>query len=104
MAALPLSPEQREGIRTLCEQFGVRSLRLFGSAAKGSFDAARSDLDFLVELGPVAGLNRFQQFMRLKLALEDLLERPVDLVSASAVHDARFRAAAESAAIELYAA
>ena len=104
MASLPLSTEQREGIRALCERFGVRSLLLFGSAARGGFDPARSDLDFLVELGPVAGMNRFQQFMRFKLALEELLDYPVDLVSAAAVHDARFRASAESSAIELYAA
>ena len=36
-------------LRALCRSFGVRRLDLFGSAATGRFDPARSDLDFLVE-------------------------------------------------------
>ncbi|HZU89290.1 MAG TPA: nucleotidyltransferase domain-containing protein [Stellaceae bacterium] len=32
----------------MCRRFGVRRLDLFGSAAIGRFDPARSDLDFLV--------------------------------------------------------
>jgi len=51
----------------LCRRFGVRRLDLFGSAATGHFDPARSDLDFLVEFeappaggfrGPYSGCSR----------------------------------------------
>ena len=55
----------------------VKSLALFGSVARGQ---ARpdSDVDFLVEFeGPAT----FDQYMSLKCFLEDLLERPVDLVT-----------------------
>ncbi|MGC4193067.1 MAG: nucleotidyltransferase domain-containing protein [Thermomicrobiales bacterium] len=34
-------------IQELCERFGVTHLDLFGSAAAGCFDPARSDVDFL---------------------------------------------------------
>ena len=39
----------REELRDLCRRFHVRRLEVFGSAARGDFDPARSDIDFLVE-------------------------------------------------------
>ena len=43
----------REELRDLCRRFHVRRLEVFGSAARGDFDPARSDLDFLVEFQPL---------------------------------------------------
>ncbi|TAG27276.1 MAG: DNA polymerase III subunit beta [Burkholderiales bacterium] len=72
--------EQREQIALICKQHGVAKLEVFGSAARGvDFDVAQSDADFLVEYraGTVRGL---ESYVGLKLALEALLKRPVDLV------------------------
>jgi predicted nucleotidyltransferase len=55
--------------------FGVRRLALFGSYARGE-PTPNSDLDFVVELQE----RSFDSFMGLKLFLEDLFGRPVDLV------------------------
>ena len=55
--------------------FGVRRLALFGSYARGK-QTTTSDLDFVVELEE----RSFDSFMGLKLFLEDLFGRPVDLV------------------------
>ena len=55
--------------------FGVRRLGLFGSYARGK-QTTTSDLDFVVELEE----RSFDSFMGLKLFLEDLFGRPVDLV------------------------
>ena len=55
--------------------FGVRRLGLFGSYARGE-ETTTSDLDFVVELED----RSFDSFMGLKLFLEDLFGRPVDLV------------------------
>lgn len=65
-------------------QRGVLSLLLFGSVAR---DEARpdSDVDLLVELDRPSSFDRF---MELKLYLEDLLQRRVDLVSARALRAA----------------
>lgn len=58
-------------------RFGVRSLGLFGSVARGQATAA-SDLDFLVDLeNPTS-----DSYMGLMEFLEELFERPVDLVLA----------------------
>ena len=58
-------------------RFGVKSLRLFGSAAR---DEARpgSDVDLLVafETSPT-----FSDYMKLRIFLEDLLGAEVDLVT-----------------------
>ncbi len=61
--------------------FGVKSLALFGSAARGEI-GPDSDLDFLVEFeGPAT----FDRYMDLKFFLEELFGRPVDLVTRRAL-------------------
>lgn len=95
---------RRSELDALCARYGVRRLRLFGSAACGGFDPERSDLDFLVDFSPVGGLNPFRQFMGFKLALQDLFGRSVDLVSARAVREGEFMRSLEGRSIELYAA
>ncbi len=61
--------------------FGVKSLALFGSVVRGEA-GPDSDLDFLVEFeGPAT----FDQYMNLKFFLEELLGRPVDLVTRKAL-------------------
>ena len=62
-------------------EFKIKSLAIFGSVVRGE---ARpdSDVDFLVEFN---GPTTFDQYMGLKLFLEDLLGRPVDLVTRKGV-------------------
>jgi uncharacterized protein len=88
---LPLIEEQRTEIAALYRRFGVRWLYVFGSAARGSdFDAARSDVDFLVEFDRNASdAFSLNSFLDLKEALEGLLRRGVDLVDRSAVETSR---------------
>ena len=69
--------ESREALRRM----GVRRIGLFGSAARG--EEAR-DLDFLLELDE----KTFDAYMDVKLFLEDLFGRPVDLVLADALKPA----------------
>jgi hypothetical protein len=66
--------EHRDDIR----RFGVRSLGLFGSVARGENTSA-SDLDFLVEFDH----KSFDAYMDLKAYLENLFGCPVDLVLAN---------------------
>jgi uncharacterized protein len=59
------------------ERLEVEVLALFGSAARGE-ERPDSDLDFLVRFrGPAT----FAQYTDLRFMLEDLLGRPVDLVT-----------------------
>ena len=60
--------------------FGVRSLGLFGSFVHGN-DTETSDLDLVVEFDK----KTFDAYMDLKLFLETLFGRQVDLVLADAI-------------------
>jgi len=61
--------------------FGVRRLAIFGSVARGD-DAPGSDVDILVAF---EGETTFDRYFDLKFWLEDLLGRPVDLVTEKAL-------------------
>ena len=65
----------------LAEQFGLRSLALFGSVARDEA-GPESDVDVLVEFYETPGL---QEYMSLKFWLEDHLGRRVDLVMKGAL-------------------
>lgn len=56
-------------------RFGVKSLGLFGSIARGEA-SPNSDVDILVEFNAPS----FDHYMDLKFYLEERLGRPVDLV------------------------
>lgn len=57
---------------------GIRRLGLFGSFVRQD-ESQRSDVDLLVEFEP--GRKSFDSFMALAWQLEDLLQRPVELVT-----------------------
>lgn len=96
--------DHRHEVVALCRRFGVRRLDVFGSATSDEFDPASSDIDFLVEIEPPEGTNRFDAFFGLKEGLEALLGRPVDLVDPSALSNPYFAAMVEGTRRELYAA
>lgn len=83
---------RKSEIAELCRRFHVRRLEIFGSAVGGDFDPQRSDVDFLVEFTDNAHAMSFSNYFDLKEALEDLLDRPVDLVEAKAVKNPYLRA------------
>lgn len=67
--------------RAELEELGVRSLSLFGSAARGETTSG-SDVDLLVEFSVPVGLFRF---LDVKAYLENLLGGEVDLVTPDAL-------------------
>mgnify|MGYP001563976568 CR=1 FL=1 len=71
------------GNRTELDRFGVKSLSIFGSFARGQAGAA-SDVDLLVEFSIPVGLFAF---IRLKHHLETLLGLRVDLVTPDALKE-----------------
>lgn len=75
---------------------GVRSLRLFGSAARDEASPA-SDVDLLVTFDAAPS---YSDFMKLKIFLEDLLGAKVDLVTESGLRE-RVRAQVEREAIRV---
>lgn len=67
-----------EKIVDLCKRYKVRELSLFGSRARGDFDAG-SDFDFLIDFATDAKIDLFD-FSNIQVLLEELLRSEVDLV------------------------
>lgn len=63
---IPELVDHRDEVIALSQRFAVSSLAVFGSAVTGAFDPDRSDVDFLVELDPPAGVSRFDAYFGLK--------------------------------------
>ena len=96
---------RREELRQLCRRFHVRRLDVFGSAARGDFDPARSDLDFLVEFdGNAPEAMSFKNFFDFKESLEALFGRSVDLVEPGAVRNPYLKASIEGSREPVFAA
>ena len=72
-------------IEALCRRHGVRRLAVFGSGVRGDFDAAKSDLDFLVEFAPMSPRDHKESYFLLIEGLEALFSRSIDLVELQAV-------------------
>lgn len=76
--------ERLRADRSSLDRFGVRSIALFGSVARGEAGAG-SDVDILVDYRADARPDLFE-FIDLKEHLEELVGRRVDLVTPAALH------------------
>jgi predicted nucleotidyltransferase len=70
----------RNALARLCQEHGVRRLRIFGSAARGE-ERLDSDVDLILEFGKPAG---FLESVRLERLLSEFFGR-VDLVTEPAL-------------------
>lgn len=85
---IALVKQHLEAIDALCREFGVLRLELVGSAATGTFDPTRSDIDFLVEYPKGYEFGPWlTQYFEFKERLEGLLGYPVDLIMAGALRN-----------------
>lgn len=82
---IALIKDHQSEVAALCKQFAVQTLEVFGSAADGSFDPQRSDLDFLVEFSQEDQGSLFHRYFGLHESLERIFGRKVDLMTASAM-------------------
>jgi predicted nucleotidyltransferase len=101
---LELIEQHREQIAGLCRRYGVTRLELFGSAASGSFDPDRSDIDFFYEFDSKDTVRLADRFFGFKDDLEKLLASKVDLVSARDAINPYFLQVANRHRLPLYAA
>ena len=81
---------------TLRRRYGVKSLAVFGSAARDTM-SAMSDIDVLVEFEAPPSFDRY---FDLKFFLEELIGRPVDLVTRGGLRN-ELRARVEEEAIDV---
>ena len=100
----PTINQHLPALQALCRKHHVARLALFGSATGESFDAADSDIDFTVEFLPLPVGSRADAYFDLLEDLQQLLERPVDLVVTRAITNPFFEESVKSSELQLYAA
>ena len=90
----PIQSHKAE-LHALCRAYGVERLELFGSATSEVFDAASSDLDFIVQFAEKSSgyADRYLDFAE---ALEELFGRDVDLVTERSIANPYFRKTVDS--------
>lgn len=99
-----LIQKHRAELTALCLKYRVKTLELFGSAADGSFDPARSDLDFLVEFNSLGPGQPFLYYFGLWEDLRNLFGRNVDLLTPRCLKNRFLREAVDRQRQVLYAA
>jgi predicted nucleotidyltransferase len=82
MKLAELIARKKEQILEVAQKYGAKNIRLFGSAASGD-DRSDSDVDLLVDMDPERGLFDLGE---LKMDLEELLNRKVDVVTESSLY------------------
>ena len=92
-----------DAISTACRQFGVARLDAFGSALRDEFQPGRSDVDLLVEFGPMEPYARVDAYFGLLEALRSILKEKVDLVVSGAVKNRYIASEIEQTKELLYA-
>jgi putative addiction module CopG family antidote len=97
-----LTTDHRRAIAHLCKRYAVKRLALFGSALRGDFNHATSDVDVTVVFLKAPDAASARHYFDLKQGLEDVLGRPVDLVELSAMPDSRLKRTIERTQVQVY--
>ena len=95
---------KREQIAAACARHGVLRLDAFGSAVRGDFRPGDSDIDLLVEFGPMDVYARVDAYFDLLDDFRGILGTEVDLVMVDAVKNRYIAADIERTKQALYAA
>ena len=98
----PVISKRAAELERLCRRYRVRRLALFGSAANGRDLSEASDLDFLVDFEPLPPGVYADTYFGLLEALQQLFNKPVDLVVESAIKNPYFLEAVEATRTPLY--
>lgn len=99
---IALIAQKREELISLCRQFKVEHLDLFGSAASGRFDPSSSDLDFIIEFEDHARPGLLNRYLDFAAALERLFGCPVDLITPRSIRNPYFRQTLDATKERIY--
>ena len=99
-----LLENKRQAIAEVCERHGVVRLDAFGSALRDDFKPSESDLDLLVEFGPMEPYARVDAYFGMLEEVRALLGLEIDLVIVGAVKNSYIARDIERTRRMLYAA
>lgn len=74
----------------LCETHKVKSLYAFGSVLTDNFNSD-SDIDLIVDFANIEVEDYADNYYDLKFSLQDILQRPIDLLEEKAMKNPYFK-------------
>lgn len=77
-------------INALCANHKVRSLYAFGSVLTSNFNT-NSDIDLVVDFKDIDVNDYADNYFDFKFSLQDLLNRPIDLLEEQAIKNPYFK-------------
>lgn len=89
-------------IRSLCQKNKVKNLYVFGSVLTDNF-TDKSDIDLIVDIDSKDPLDYADNYFNLKFALEELLNRQIDLLENKAIKNPYLRENIDNSKTLLYA-
>jgi predicted nucleotidyltransferase len=92
-----------EEIQKLCLQHHVKALYAFGSVLQDRLNQS-SDIDMIVEFQPLELKSYANNYYNLKFSLQQILDRPVDLLENQAIKNPYFRKEIEKKKQPVYVA
>lgn len=96
--------DRLDAIRAACERFRVVRLDVFGSVLRDDFEPGRSDVDLLVDFGPMSPLEKPDAYFGLLDELRAILGSDVDLVMVGALKNRYIREDVDRTKRVVYAA
>jgi len=92
----------KDVLTQLCLQNKVKSLYAFGSVLTNHFNKD-SDIDLIVDIDSANPLEYADYYFNLKFALQDLFNRPVDLLENKAIRNDYLRREIDNSKQLIYA-
>jgi predicted nucleotidyltransferase len=92
----------KNDVTRLCALNKVKSLYVFGSVLTSRFDK-ESDIDLIVDIDSTNPLEYADCYFNLKFALQDLFNRPIDLLENKAVRNDYLRQEIDNSKKLIYA-
>ncbi len=100
---LPLEIEKNKTkLISLCSKYKVNRMFIFGSAVKGNFNSASSDIDLIVEVEDMPPAEKGELLMRLWSDLENLFSRKIDMLTTANVKNPFLRREIENSKFLIY--
>ncbi|MFM7640015.1 MAG: nucleotidyltransferase family protein [Cyanobium sp.] len=96
--------DKMDAIRQTCKIHHVVRLDIFGSALREDFKPGRSDVDFLVDFGPIPPLDKPNAYFSLLHEWRNILGTEVDLVKVGALKNRYIRDDVNRTKQQLYGA
>ena len=96
-----ISESNLKQIKSLCIENDVKSLYAFGSVLRSDFSEI-SDIDLVVDFNENDPFKYTDLYFNLKLKLEELLKRQVDLLEERAIKNRFFREQVENTKVKIY--